>query len=111
VVAYSPLGQGVLAGRTSVPGPFGLGRPGMLASRRPGIGALRAALAEVARAHRATPAQVALAWVISHPNTVAIPGARTLAQLEENAAAAELDLAADEVASLTDAAHAMGGRG
>ena len=42
------------------------------------IGALR----EVAAAHDATPAQVALAWMIHHPNVVAIPGASGVAQLE-----------------------------
>jgi aryl-alcohol dehydrogenase-like predicted oxidoreductase len=54
---------------------------------------------------------VALAWVTGHPNTVAIPGARTLAQLEENAAAGDLVLSPDEHARLTAeaAAFAAGG--
>jgi len=55
--------------------------------------------------HGATPAQVALAWVIAHPNTAAIPGARTLEQLEQNAAAADLALTPDEVAWLADEAE------
>ena len=62
-------------------------------------------LREIARRHDATPAQVALAWVISHPNTVAIPGARTPEQLVENAAAADLVLAPDEIARLTEASE------
>jgi aryl-alcohol dehydrogenase-like predicted oxidoreductase len=66
-------------------------------------------LHEVADAHAATPAQVALAWVIRHPNTIAIPGARTIAQLEENAAAADLALSDDEFARLSDAAAAFAG--
>jgi aryl-alcohol dehydrogenase-like predicted oxidoreductase len=112
VVAYSPLGQGVLAGRTSFPGTFGMGRPqGTMASRKPGIDALRAVLGQVATAHDATQAQVALAWVLSFPATVAIPGARTIAQLEENAAAADLVLDDDEVARLTAVARVMAGRG
>ena len=49
------------------------------------------------------PAQVALAWLTHHPNVVAIAGAGSLAQLEENAAAADLALADDEVAHLTAA--------
>jgi len=111
VVAYSPLGQGVLAGRTEWPGAFGLGRPqGKLASRKAGIDALRAVLGQVAGAHDATPAQVSLAWILAHPNTIAIPGARTVEQLEENVAAADLVLADDEVARLTAAAQAMRGR-
>jgi aryl-alcohol dehydrogenase-like predicted oxidoreductase len=111
VVAYSPLGQGVLAGRTSWPGAFGMSRPqGRLASRRPGLDALRAVLGQVARAHDATPAQVSLAWILSFPATIAIPGARTLEQLEENAAAADLVLEPDEAERLTLVARAMGNR-
>jgi aryl-alcohol dehydrogenase-like predicted oxidoreductase len=64
-------------------------------------------LHEIAAAHGATPAQVSLAWLLSHPSTVAIPGARTLAQLEENAAAAHLDLAPDEVSRLTRVAEEL----
>ena len=52
---------------------------------------------------RRTPSQVALAWVVSHPNVVAIPGASSVAQLESNVAAADLDLSADEIAELTAA--------
>jgi aryl-alcohol dehydrogenase-like predicted oxidoreductase len=39
--------------------------------------------------------------VIRHPNTVAIPGARTLAQLESNVAAGDLELAEEEFQRLT----------
>ena len=112
VVAYSPLGQGVLAGRTTMPGRGRFARPqGRMASRRPGIEALREAIDEVATAHGVTPAQVSLAWVLSHPNTVAIPGARTVEQLEQNAAAADLELEEGEVRRLTTTARLMGGRG
>jgi aryl-alcohol dehydrogenase-like predicted oxidoreductase len=64
-------------------------------------------LHEIADAHGATPAQIALAWVIRHPNTIAIPGARTIEQLEENAAAADLALTDDEFARLSDAGAAF----
>jgi aryl-alcohol dehydrogenase-like predicted oxidoreductase len=46
---------------------------------------------------------VALAWVIRRPNVVAIPGASSVAQLESNVAAAELELSNDDAALLTDA--------
>ena len=105
VVAYSPLLQGLLAGRTDLTG-VGLGRPqAVMANRKAGMEALRAVLAQVAMAHGATPAQVSLAWVISHPNTIAIPGARTLEQLEQNAAAADLELGEEELARLTAASR------
>ena len=104
IVAYSPVGQGLLSGRdyNSLPGmrrrtgPKAKGIDTGVA-----VAELQRALAEIAIANSATPAQVALAWVISHPNTIAIPGARTVEQLEQNAAAADLVLADDEVARLT----------
>ena len=47
--------------------------------------------------------------MLAHPNTVAIPGARTIEQLESNAAAADLVLSDDEVARLSVEAHAFAG--
>jgi aryl-alcohol dehydrogenase-like predicted oxidoreductase len=61
-------------------------------------------LRDVARAHDATPAHVALAWVIRRPHVVAIPGASSVAQLESNVAAADLELSEDDDAKLTAAA-------
>ncbi len=110
VVAYSPLLQGLLAGRTDT-SDVRFGRPqALMASRKPGLEPLRAVVTEVAQAHGATLAQVSLAWVISHPNTIAIPGARTLEQLEQNAAAADLELTADELERLTAASRQFAGR-
>ena len=48
-----------------------------------------------------------MAWVISHENVVAIPGASSVAQLESNIAAADLDLTADELERLTSASDAF----
>jgi len=111
VIAYSPLGMGMLSGRyTSTNPPTGSARlnnplflPHNLDRAAPLIDAVRA----VATAHDATPAQVALAWVISHPNVVAIPGASSVEQLEANIAAADLDLSVDEIATLTTASDAF----
>jgi len=105
VIAYSPLGQGLLTGHHRP-------RPNIARRLRRVLGSagvrdvsgLRAALAEVAASHHATMAQVALAWLIGHPNVVAIPGARTLEQLESNVAAADLELAADERLELSNLA-------
>jgi aryl-alcohol dehydrogenase-like predicted oxidoreductase/predicted kinase len=61
-------------------------------------------LATVAGAHDATPAQVALAWLLAlSPNVVAIPGARRPEAAHDAAAAANLALAEAELASLSDA--------
>jgi aryl-alcohol dehydrogenase-like predicted oxidoreductase len=116
VVAFSPLGQGLLADGSRSDGRSPR-RTGMRArsrhfsaAGRRRLAPLRGALADIAAAHDATPAQVALAWVIHHPNTVAIPGARTVAQLEENAAAADLSLSADEVDLLAHEAAALSPR-
>jgi aryl-alcohol dehydrogenase-like predicted oxidoreductase len=68
---------------------------------------LVAAVHDVAAAHDATGAQVALAWVLHRANTVAIPGARTLEQLEENAAAADLMLSDAESTRLSVEAEAL----
>jgi len=114
VVAYSPLAQGLLADGLAepVPRPRGVRRASPLfrPDTRRRLAPLSAVLHEIAAAHGATPAQVALAWVIGHPNTIAIPGARTIAQLEENAAAADLALAEHEVASLSAEAAIFAGR-
>jgi len=61
-------------------------------------------LGSIADAHGATPAQVALAWLLARsPVVVPIPGTASLEHLEENLAAAELELSADEVAELARA--------
>jgi aryl-alcohol dehydrogenase-like predicted oxidoreductase len=105
VIAYSPLAQGFLSGRYDAanrPSNFvrrrsRLFRPDSLERAAPLFEALR----EIARAHDATPAQVALAWTIRHPNVVAIPGASSVEQLESNAAAADLALSDDEILALS----------
>ena len=109
VVAYSPLGQGLLTGSAAAGNVHGLrARNRMVAPRgQQRIAALLDAVREIAATHDATAAQVALAWVIHHPNTVAIPGARTLEQLEQNAAAADLVLSDAEFAHLSHEAEAL----
>jgi aryl-alcohol dehydrogenase-like predicted oxidoreductase len=64
---------------------------------------LLSVLREVADAHDASPAQIALAWVIRSPAVTAIPGASSVRQLESNAAAADIELADDEWQALRDA--------
>jgi pyridoxine 4-dehydrogenase len=60
---------------------------------------------EIARAHDATPAQVALAWLLRRsPVILPIPGTSSIEHFEENLAAAELRLSDEEMASLEGAA-------
>jgi pyridoxine 4-dehydrogenase len=61
------------------------------------------AAAEIAERHGATPAQVALAWLLRTPATLPIPGTGSVAHLEENLAAASLQLSDEEVDQLTEA--------
>jgi len=96
VLAYSPLAQGLLSGRYQ-PGSRPANRvraanPLFLPDNLERAGELLGVLGEVAAAHSATEAQIALAWVIRHPAVAAIPGASSVEQLERNAAAAEIDL-------------------
>jgi aryl-alcohol dehydrogenase-like predicted oxidoreductase len=105
VIAYSPLAQGFLSGRYRA---GSSDRPGAMRSSRALFQEenlkrgeeLLSTLERVATTHGAKPAQVALAWVIHHPNVVAIPGASSVAQVESNAAAADLELSPAEVAEL-----------
>lgn len=74
VMAYSPIEQGRL-----------LGHP---------------ALREIAAAHGATPAQIALAFVLARPNVIAIPKSSNAAHLRDNVAAAAIQLSADDLQTL-----------
>jgi aryl-alcohol dehydrogenase-like predicted oxidoreductase len=106
VIAYSPLAQGLLSGRYSAENvPADVRRFNPFFSRKKISRAARVldALRDIGARHGATRAQVALAWVIRGGNVAAIPGAKTVRQLEENAAAADLTLSADETARLDDA--------
>jgi diketogulonate reductase-like aldo/keto reductase len=80
VMAYSPVGQG-----------------GRLLRNR--------ALAEVAARHGVTPAQAAIAWTLRDPNVISIPKAADPAHVRENAAARDIRLSAEDLATL-DAAFA-----
>jgi aryl-alcohol dehydrogenase-like predicted oxidoreductase len=109
IIAYSPLAQGLLGGRYDREHPpsgrVRAGNPLFLPENLDRAAPLLAALREVASAHDASPAQIALAWVIRHPAVTAIPGASSVAQLEGNVAAADIDLSAAEATALSAAAQ------
>jgi aryl-alcohol dehydrogenase-like predicted oxidoreductase len=108
VIAYSPLAQGLLSGRYDrdhrPANRVRAANPLFLPENLDRAGDLIATLREVADAHSATPAQIALAWAIRRPAVVAIPGASSLEQLESNVAAADLDLTDGEYQALNAAA-------
>ena len=111
VIAYSPLAQGFLSGRyDAAHPPSGSIRrmnPLFLPENLERAGHLLAVLREVAAAHGVTPSQAALAYLLHHPQVVAIPGASGVEQVEANAAAADVVLADDEHAALQSAARAF----
>ena len=70
--------------------------------------ALLELLRDTAAKHGATPAQISLAWMIDRPeHVVPIPGSRKPERMEENLAAAEVNLSAAEVAAIDAALDGM----
>ncbi len=102
VIAYSPLAQGLLTGRyqDSSPRNFRRLNPAFRAAAKARLKPLLAAMGEIASRHQATTAQVALAWLLRKPNVVVIPGASSVHQLEQNVAAADLELSDEDDAAL-----------
>jgi aryl-alcohol dehydrogenase-like predicted oxidoreductase len=111
-VPFSPLGRGYLTGKldehTDLPAnDFRSGLPRFTPEARRANRALVELLAATAAGKQATAAQVALAWLLARkPWIVPIPGTTKLARLEENIAAAELVLTADDLREI-DVAAAM----
>jgi aryl-alcohol dehydrogenase-like predicted oxidoreductase len=106
IIAYSPLAQGLLSGRYDAANrpanPVRANSALFLPENLRRATDLVAALRQIADAHSATPSQIALAWLIRNPVVVAIPGASTVAQMERNAAAADIDLSDEEYKLLKD---------
>jgi len=108
LVAYAPLGRGMLTGAirsTAALGEHDLRRrvPRFDSGNFERNLSLVDELAAIARDHHVTPAQLALAWLLGRGNdVVALPGCERVAQVEENAAAANLTLGAQALAR-TDA--------
>lgn len=107
ILAYSPLAQGLLSGGyrrgyrlAGARAPNRLYWPENLRRSEVVVDELRA----VAAGRGCTPAQIALAWAIRQGCVVAIPGARRVEQVEQNAAAADIALDAAEVERLDRAA-------
>jgi aryl-alcohol dehydrogenase-like predicted oxidoreductase len=115
-VAYSPLGRGFLAGRFSGPddlaeNDFRKRHPRFTGDNVVHNRLLAAQVRSIADAKGATPAQVALAWVLSRgADIVPIPGTKRRTYLEENAASVDVELTADEVATLDEIGDAAGDR-
>lgn len=119
LVPYSPLGRGYLTGTVNSETTFA---ENDIRSRNPRFTAeamdanqvVVEVLKRVAGRHDATPAQIAIAWLLAQrPWIVPIPGSRKLERLEENLAAADVELNEtdlDEIRASMDAIQVIGDR-
>ena len=108
-VPFSPLGRGYLTGKldehtTFDSSDFRNNLPRFSAENRKANLAFVEVMAGIARRKMATPAQIALAWLLAQkPWIVPIPGTTKLHRLEENIGAASLDLTAEDLREIDDA--------
>lgn len=119
LVAFSPLGKGFLAGKMDENTQFGEGDirnilPRFTEEARVSNKALLDLLHQFSEKRNATPAQIALAWVLAQkPWIVPIPGTTKLHRLTENNGAASIQLTTQELQEIEDASvhiKVMGGR-
>jgi len=109
-VPYSPLGRGFLTGKIDENTTFDSSDfrnllPRFTPDARKANQSLVDLLGEIGRRKNATPAQLALAWLLAQkPWIVPIPGTRKLERLEENIGAAEVELTADDLREIDEAA-------
>ncbi|WP_214415745.1 aldo/keto reductase [Sphaerisporangium fuscum] len=110
LVAYSPLGRGFLTGAITSPeqladDDFRATNPRFQGENFAANRALVAEIQKLAEAKDVTPAQLALAWVLAQgEGIVPIPGTKRRSYLEQNVAATDIALTAEELAALEKAA-------
>ena len=108
-VPFSPLGKGFLTGKIDAETKFDSTDfrntvPRFTEENRKTNQALVDVISSFAKQKKATPAQIALAWLLAKkPWIVSIPGTTKLARLEENLGAANVGLTPDDVRALEDA--------
>ena len=109
-VPFSPLGKGFLTGKINENTTFDSGDfrnivPRFTPAARKANQSLVDLLRKIAERKKATPAQIALAWLLAQkPWIVPIPGTTKLARLEENIGAVEVRLTADDLREIDSAA-------
>lgn len=108
-VAYSPLGRGFLTGKYATTehleaGDFRLSNPRFQGENLRKNAALLAVVQTVSDKHGCTPAQTALAWLLSrYEHLAAIPGTRSIPRVEENCRAVAITLSEGDIALLDTA--------
>lgn len=114
-VAYSPLGRGFLTARFQsiddlAPDDWRRTNPRFQGENFTRNLALAGKVREIARGKGCTPAQLALAWLLSRgPHVVPIPGSTRAERIAENAGAVDVKLSAEEIAALEEIAPAVAG--
>jgi aryl-alcohol dehydrogenase-like predicted oxidoreductase len=114
-VPYSPLGRGFLSGRFTKPedldvGDFRRNGPRFTGENLESNLKLAAKVKEIAEEMEITPAQLAIAWVLAQgDDLVPIPGTKRRAYLEQNAAAAEVELSDEDLARIEAELPAVSG--
>jgi len=109
-VPFSPLGRGFLTGKIDENTSFDAKDfrntvPRFTADARKANQAVVDLLREIAERKKVTPAQIALAWLLAQkPWMVPIPGTRKLERLDENLGAADVELTADDMREIDEAA-------
>lgn len=109
-VPFSPLGRGFLTGKIDENTSFDKNDfrntvPRFAADARKANQAVVDLLREIAERKKATPAQIALAWLLAQkPWIVPIPGTRKLERLDENLGAADVELSFDDLRDIDEAA-------
>ena len=110
LVAYSPLGRGFLTGAVQrvedlEPGDFRRHNPRFAGENFERNLELLARVKEIAREHDCTPGQLAIAWVMHQGrDVVPIPGTKRRSYLQQNVEAEELELSAEDLARIDEAA-------
>jgi len=119
IIAYSPLGRGILSGKWDKPEDV----PVALKQAFPRYSdenfeenkKFLEMVKEIGKKKKATPAQVAIKWILTqgNGNIIPIPGATTAQRVSENMAAADIDLTEEELAAINkfvETTEVKGGR-
>ena len=112
---FAPLGRGFLTGKLPPqefpPGDFRRNNPRFQPEAMDANQALVEGVKRIAERHGATPAQIALAWLLAQgEHIVPIPGTKRRTRLEENAGAAEITLTPDDLSELDALPAPVGAR-
>ena len=109
-VAYSPIGRGFLSGKYKTiddfdPGDYRRNSPRFQGANYQKNLELVQHIERIAKQKKVTPAQLAIAWLLQRgEDIVPIPGSKSIAHLEENAAAVSVELTRDEMAKIDEVA-------